>query len=76
MIVKNAGNPSEKSLKSIELIFDTIKPPTIISAGAVAQAGIRSPRGVIKNPKRNNRPTNTAVKPVLPPALIPVADST
>ena len=75
IMVRKAGRASEKSEKSILEIFVVIIAPTMIRAGAVAQAGISPARGVIKKHRRNRIPITTAVRPVLPPELTPVADS-
>ena len=46
---------------------------TKIKAGAVAKLGIDAKNGSKKRQDRNNTPTVTAVRPVLPPALRPAA---
>ena len=63
----------------VQSIFVTcciIKNPTIIKAGAVANAGIAKKIGEKNNANKNNPPAVKAVKPVFPPSAIPEVDST
>ena len=76
-IVMYAGTAVKTSL--VQLILATcciIKKPTIISAGAVANAGIAKNIGDRNSDTANRQPAVTAVKPVLPPSAMPADDST
>ena len=53
-----------------------IKTPTMIKAGAVTVVGITVNNGLKNIAIKNQNPTKTAVKPVLPPIAIPELDST
>ena len=55
---------------------DTIKKPTKISAGAVANPGIAVKIGAKKMATRNNRPVTMDARPVLAPAPTPAELST
>ena len=74
-MVRKAGIDSVISEKLISLIFLIIILPTIIIAGAVAKAGMSPARGANTKARKKPKPTTTAVKPVLPPSLIPVENS-
>ena len=50
--------------------------PTIINAGAVAEAGIAPANGATNNATANSRPVTMAVTPELPPAATPAELST
>ena len=66
-------------MSSVQLILATdciMRKPTIISAGAVANAGIAKNIGEKNNAKKNRQPAVNAVKPVLPPSAMPADDST
>ena len=67
---------SVKSLKSIFKIADTIKNPTKINAGAVANPGIAVKIGAKKIARRNKNPVTTEESPVLAPAPTPAELST
>ena len=67
---------SVKSSNSIPVIAPNIRKPTMISAGAVAKAGMARNKGDKKRETRKKKATNMAVNPVLPPSLTPVALST
>ncbi|MNN38086.1 hypothetical protein D3C81_1520640 [compost metagenome] len=75
-MTRNAGNASEKSLKSIFVIFVSMSPPMIIRIGAIAASGMILIKGIKNNEPRNNNPVVTEVNPVLPPAVMPAAVST
>ena len=57
-------------------MFDIIRKPTKISAGAVANEGIATNIGASNVERRKSTAVVIAVRPVLPPALTPEADST
>ena len=71
-IVIKAGTASVIFSKSIYLITPIISTPAIISVVAVAADGIADISGEIIIEARNIMPVNTAVRPVLPPSIIPV----
>ena len=71
MIVRNAGTAISKRFHSILPRLDTIRIPTMISAGAVTSDVITSNNGEKKSAKRNNTPVTTDAKPVLAPAATP-----
>ena len=71
-----AGAASVTSLKSILTIADTIRNPTKINAGAVANPGIAVKIGANKIAIRNMNPVTTDAKPVLAPAPTPAELST
>ena len=73
--VRNTGNPSVKSEKSIFVIGSIIKSPKTIKTGAVANAGIAVNIGEKNNDKKNNAAIVNPANPVLPPSAIPAADS-
>ena len=56
-------------------MFSNIRNPTITSAGAVANDGIAVNNGANSVDSRNRPPVTNAVRPVLPPAATPEADS-
>lgn len=66
---------SLKKKKKKTTHFLIIKLPTITSAPPVAQGGIDAKIGAKNTDTKNASPVNTAVSPVLPPSVIPVADS-
>lgn len=75
IMLKNAGIASSYLF---QLMFKTgviIKIPTIMRTGAVAMDGTTERSGEKNMKGKNKTPATTAVKPVLPPAAIPVADS-
>ena len=76
MIVKKAGMASVKSSRSISLIGDIMKSPTIINAEAVAAPGINTKNGDRNKARPNITAVDKAVKPVRPPAATPDALST
>ena len=63
-----AGIASDRSLKSTSTIAVTIRNPTKISAGAVANPGTAVKIGAKKMASRNRRPVTTEDRPVLAPA--------
>lgn len=67
---------SVKSSNSMPVIAPNIRKPTMISAGAVAKAGMARNKGDKKRETMKKKATNMAVNPVLPPSLTPVALST
>ena len=71
-----AGIASARSSKSIFTTEDTIRNPTKISAGAVANPGIAVKIGAKRMATRNNRPVTTEARPVLAPAPTPAELST
>lgn len=68
IIMRKLGITSDRSLKSMFLICESISAPTMISTGAVANAGMIAARGVKINDNKKQTATVTAVRPVLPPA--------
>ena len=75
-IHRYAGTDSVKSSKSTLIMDDTIKKPTKISAGAVANPGIAVKIGAKKIAIRNSRPVTMDARPVLAPAPTPAELST
>ena len=71
-----AGNDSEKSLNGIFVMGSSISRPTIISAGAVAAAGIERNKGEKDNDTTKHKATTIAVSPERPPCATPAALST
>src|SRR5512145_1716576 len=72
-MVRNAGIASVISSHLIDVTAPIISAPTMIKAGAVAIGGIAPATGA-KNMARTKRAaTVTAVSPVRPPSLTPVA---
>ena len=71
-----AGMASVRSLKSTLTIADTIRNPTKINAGAVANPGIAVKIGAKKIASRNKKPVTTDARPVLAPAPTPAELST
>ena len=63
-----AGTASVASSKSTFKIADTIKNPTKINAGAVANPGIAVKIGAKKIASKNKNPVTTDAKPVLAPS--------
>ena len=74
-MVKNAGIPSLKSLKSMLCTLKIIRAPSNIKAGAVAALGMIMNNELKNKDAKKRIPVVTAVNPVLPPALIPTIDS-
>ena len=68
--------PAASSAKSISFTADTIKSPTNIKAGAVANPGIARNTGERGNATMNISPVTTAVRPLRPPTATPALDST
>ena len=75
-IVKYAGTASVRSLKSMSTTADSIKNPTKINAGAVANPGIAQKIGEKKIASRNKKPVTTEASPVLAPSATPEELST
>ena len=71
-----AGTASVISLKLISTTALTIKNPTKISAGAVANPGIVVNTGAKKIETKNNNPVTIDESPVLPPSDTPAELST
>ena len=71
--VITAGAYSVTSSQSTSVRAWTIIQPTNNRAGAVAYTGMVSAKGERNRARRNSPPTVTAVSPVRPPALMPVA---
>ena len=63
----NAGIDSAKSSKGIFTIGSSINRPTMMSAGAVAAAGIERKRGEKKSATAKQPATARAVRPERPP---------
>ena len=76
MMVMYAGMDSLKSLKSMPATEVSMRKPTMTRAGAVAKAGMAMKNGDRKRDKAKRTATQTAVRPVRPPSLTPVALST
>ena len=76
LIVRNAGKDSVMSLKFILMIEEIMNKPTMIRAGAVAEAGTIRNSGDRNNAITNINAVLTAVKPVLPPEATPAQLST
>ena len=70
------GTASPISLKSMFKTVASIKKPTIISAGAVANAGIARNTGANSKEAKKSIATVTAERPVRPPAITPEELST
>ena len=70
--VRNTGNPSVKSEKSIFVIGSIIKSPKTIKTGAVANDGIAVKIGEKNNDKKYSAAIVIPAKPVLPPCAIPM----
>ena len=70
-MVAKQGIDSEKSIKSIYMIWRSIITPTRNSALVVAAEGIIRKMGEKNNDRKNNTATVNAVSPVRPPAAIP-----
>ena len=71
-----AGIDSEKSSKGIFTIGSIISRPTMISAGAVAAAGIERKSGEKKRATAKQMAMTKAVRPERPPCATPAALST
>ena len=76
MRVRNAGTAERRSFMSTFAKFLSIRTPTNISAGAVAQEGTTPARGVRNRQKKKQIAVIRLAKPVLAPAATPAADST
>ena len=74
--VRNAGTALLGSVISTFMRFLSIRTPTKISAGAVAQEGTMFARGARKRQARKQRDVIRLAKPVLAPAATPEAHST
>src|SRR5215470_5984487 len=72
-MVRNAGIASVISPHLIEVTAPIINAPTMINAGAVAMGGIAPATGEKNIARTKSAATVTAVKPVRPPSLTPVA---
>ena len=76
-IAKNAPIVSATSPSNETFLIDvSIKRPTKIIAGAVANEGIARNIGDKTSERRNKTAVTTEVRPVLPPAETPALDST
>ncbi len=75
IIAINAGNAFSKLPQSIFAIGLHINKPIITSIGAEATKGTIPMTGARNKKGMNNMPANAAVRPLLPPASIPAADS-
>ena len=73
---RHEGCATATSPKSIFTICETIRNPTMMSAGAVANAGIAVNTGAKKIARRNSAAVTYELSPVRPPTETPVADST
>ena len=73
IMVRNAGMAISGSCHSISLTTAIIRLPTMISAGAVAAAGIAPTSGATNSAARNSTPVTIAVTPLRPPAATPAA---
>ena len=76
MSARNAGTALLISLISTFAKFLSIRTPTKISAGAVAQEGTMFARGARKRQARKQSDVTKLAKPVLAPAATPEAHST
>ena len=76
MIVINAGRASVRSSKSIFVTEVSIKNPTTIRAGAVANDGIARKIGERNRERANKRADTKEVRPVRPPSATPEATDT
>src|SRR6267143_4932426 len=72
-IVRNAGIATTVFDHGISATCDIISEPTMMSAGAVAAAGMAPTSGATNNATKNSRPVTIAVTPVRPPATTPAA---
>jgi hypothetical protein len=78
-IIVIATKQGTASIKLDQLIFDTccsIRKPTTIRAGAVANEGTVKNNGDKNSARMNRTPTVQLVRPVRPPSEIPEEDST
>ena len=71
IMVRNAGIATTGSVQRISVIVVIIMLPTMISAGAVAAAGMLPTSGTSHNAARNRTPVTIAVTPLRPPAATP-----
>ena len=76
IMVIYAGIASVRSPNSVVATEVNIRKPTIINAGAVANAGIARKIGEKNREIRNSTATVMAVRPVRPPSPTPAALST
>lgn len=76
IIVRKAGTANSKRFQSICPNEDTIKTPTIISAGAVTALVTTDNTGEKNNASKNKIPVTIEAKPVRAPAATPEDDST
>ena len=76
MTASRQGNASVRSSKWMCAIWLTIRNPTRMSAGAVANAGITVKTGASRMQTRNSAAVTYDARPVRPPSETPVADST
>ena len=72
-MVKNAGNASVKSVKSICVTSLIINTPMVMSTGAVACTGTNKNNGAKNKEPKYKRPVTTAVRPVRPPSATAAA---
>lgn len=75
-IIKSAGKLSVKSSIEMFTMFCNIRTPIKIRIGETALAGTTFITGINKIETKNITPVTILVSPVLPPAVIPAADST
>ena len=75
-MVMKQGSASVKSLRSILVTEPIIRTPTNTSALVVAAEGMMRKKGEKNKARRNNTATVSEVRPVRPPAAIPVVLST
>ena len=74
IIVRNAGTATSGSSHcDLAHQLAIIRLPTMISAGAVAAAGIAPTTGATNSATTNSSPVTIAVTPVRPPAATPAA---
>ena len=73
--VKKEGRASSGFFQSICVRGKIIKEPTSTKAMELAMDGISESKGEKNKKGRKSKPAVIAVRPVLPPAEIPTADS-
>lgn len=71
-----AGIASVRFVKSIFVMDETMRNPTMTRAGAVAKAGMAMKIGDRNRDRKKRTATVTLVRPVRPPSLTPEALST
>jgi len=71
IMVRNAGMATTESVQRISVTVVIIMLPTMMSAGAVAAAGIAPTSGASQSAARKSSPVTMAVTPVRPPAATP-----